>query len=184
MLYVLVCQHWSTFWNTDPAKYLGSLYRAWKIRCFEGRVKTAKILRRQHPRDLFFHHQVFEGPERGLLASFKTWPLKEVVAANTVTLLSGSLVLKPDHCAERNTNSRGQNVQPGTASGLHKGPMLVSKKTQKPKTTNLTKTSPFAMLPTFPQLFTVLYRFSMWTLISESPYSVSHFLFIKKISEE
>lgn len=133
MLYVLVCQHWSTFWNTDPAKYLGSLYRAWKIRCFEGRVKTAKILRRQHPRDLFFHHQVFEGPERGLLASFKTWPLKEVVAANTVTLLSGSLVWKPDHCAERNTNSRGQNVQPGTALGLHKGPMLVSKKNPKTK---------------------------------------------------
>lgn len=72
----------------------------------EGRAKTAKILRRKHPRNLFFHQQVFfEGLEAGLLLSFKIWPVKEVVVANTVTLLFGSLVLKPDHCTERNTDS-------------------------------------------------------------------------------
>lgn len=105
----------------------------------EGRGKTTKILRRKHPRDLFFHHQVFfEGLQGGLLLSFKNWPLEEVVVANTVTLLFGILVSKPDHCTERNTNSWSQNVQPGTALGLHKGPVLASQKEPPKLNKNLT----------------------------------------------
>jgi len=145
----------------------------------EGRAKAAKILRRKHPRELFFHHQVFfEGPEAGLLVSFKTWLPKEVGVANTVTLLFGIIVLKPDNCTDRNIKTWGQNVQPGTALGLRKGPILVSKKKY------LTKTSPLPMPPTFPQLLTVLFRFSVWPFIYKSPYSASHFLFMTKDSEE
>lgn len=78
----------------DAAKSLGSFYRAQKMRCMERRAKPANILIRKHPRDLFFHQQVFfEGLEAGFLLSFKTWPLEEVLVADTVTLLFGSLLL-------------------------------------------------------------------------------------------
>lgn len=52
-----------------------------------------------------------------MLAPVKTWPLEEVVVADSVTLFFGTLLiklslksfrlLKPDHWTERNTNSQG-----------------------------------------------------------------------------
>lgn len=130
---------------------------------------------RKRPGDLFFYQPVFsEGLETGLLLLFKIWPLKNVIVANT--LVPGSLVLNPDHCTERTpVHGTRTRVQSGTAFMLHKGPVLVSKQTTTPKNPNLTKTSPLSMPPTFPQLFTVLFRFSMWSLI-QCPI----FLFIKK----
>lgn len=98
-------------------------------------MKTAKIMRGKHPRNIFFYHHVFFGGlEAGLLLSFKTWLLKEVVVADIVTLSFGSLVLTPDHCLERNTNLWGQNIQLGTTLELHEGPVLVPKQnnTQNP----------------------------------------------------
>lgn len=61
-----------------------------------------------------------------------------LVVANSVTLFFGTLLiklslksvrlLKPDRWTERNTNSRGQNIQPGTALRLDKGSKLVLNK--------------------------------------------------------
>lgn len=141
------------------------------------KTKTSPNFDKETSWDLFFHQPVFfEGLETELLLSSKIWPLKDIVVANTVTLLPGSLVLNPDHCTER-TPIQGTTTraQPGTAFTLHNGPVLVSKQTTHPKKSNLTKTSPLPMPPSFPQLFTVLFRFSAWSLIH-----CPIFLFIKK----
>lgn len=177
MFDVIVCQHWTTSFRhflkyRSSSLYLGSLCRAWKVRCLEGVQKPAQIFIRTDPGDLFLYQPVFfEGLETGLLLSFKIWPLKDIIVANTFTCITWQLSVESRLWYKKNTNSWDQKLGPNEGQLSHCTTVQCWSQNKQfpPKTQPNKDLSPFHA-PHFPSAV-----YSPAQVFFVVPYSVSYF---------
>lgn len=178
MLDVIVCQHWTTSFRhflkyRSSSLYLGSLCRAWKVRCLEEGPKPAQTLIMKHSEDLFLHQPVFfEGLETGLLISFKIWLLEDIIVANTFTCITWQLSVESRPRIQwKNTNAWDQKLGPYQGQLSHCTMVQCwSQNKQPPQKTQPDKDLTPFHAPHIPSAVS-----SSVQVLYVVPYSVSHF---------